>query len=167
MPSKNLTATVLKHFNNLRLLIGFLGSKKAFGWWDCSFLDETGLKYLEMTFPRSAEQAALKSTIDAAQRVHDEVIGRIGTFHLFRLPVSVEERLDPTSGLSIRELTSESAMECLANLADASIIAPEGPVQVGVESRILTETSIRELAAHYFSAFKKGHCCFPYFGSDR
>jgi hypothetical protein len=51
-------------------------------------------------------------------------------------------------------------------MADASINAPDGPVQIGVEKKILTETSMRELAAHYHSAFLKGTRCYPYFSTE-
>ena len=60
----------------------------------------------------------------------------------------------------------ETAMESLKILADTHIKAPEGPVQVGVQRRLLTSTAIKELAAHYHSAFTDGIRCFPYFGKD-
>lgn len=54
-------------------------------------------------------------------------------------------------------------MKELAMMAGHMIDAPEGPVQVGVEKKILTETSLKELAAHYHSAFSKEVRCYPYF----
>jgi uncharacterized protein len=39
--------------------------------------------------------------------------------------------------------------------------------QVGVERRILTSTSIHELAAHYHSALHDGIRCFPYFAPEK
>jgi hypothetical protein len=51
-------------------------------------------------------------------------------------------------------------------MADARITAPAGPVQIGVEKKILTRNSVSELAAHYGSAFTQGIQCFPYFASD-
>ena len=58
-------------------------------------------------------------------------------------------------------------MEALKRLADAVVKAPEGPVQVGVERRLLTSTSIHEIAAHYHSAFHDGIRCFPYFAPEK
>ncbi len=55
----------------------------------------------------------------------------------------------------------------LKKLADAVIKAPAGPVQVGVERRIVTSTAIHELAAHYHSAFQEGIRCFPYFAPEK
>lgn len=167
MPPNSKTLDTLNNLLTLRYLVGFLGGKKVHGWWDCFFLDELGIRFLATTFPRSAQQAALNATVDAAQRLHDESIGRIGTFHLFRLPAEVEERMETLEQLPVKDLNRDAAMQQLAQLADASIIAPEGPVQVGVEERIVTENSIRELAAHYLSAFKQGIHCYPYFGAHR
>jgi hypothetical protein len=44
--------------------------------------------------------------------------------------------------------------------------APEGPVQIGVERKILTNESLKELASHYHSAFKQGIYCYPYFAAQ-
>ncbi len=158
--------SLLRRIARLRFLVGMLGSKKQFGWWDCSFLDDTGLRFLATTFPRSAPTAALEATVDAAERVHDQALGRVGCYHLFRLPPGVEDRLR-SLGLEADSPTDQpAALEELSRLADAAIRAPAGPVQIGVEKRILTETSIQELAAHYHSAFSQGIRCYPYFSAD-
>jgi hypothetical protein len=152
--------------HRLRWLVAILGSKKVAAWWDCSFMDETGIKFLSNPFPRSAASAAFHGTAEAAQRVHDAALGRIGCYHLFRLPLSIEERLLAVHKLFPEIPTNEAAMNELANMADVSINAPEGPVQIGVERIILTENSLRELAAHYHSAFTKGIRCYPYFSTE-
>ena len=158
---------LLSQIIRLRWLVGFLGSNRHSNWWDCRFIDETGIKFLARTFPRTAATAALNSTSEAAQKNHDGAIGRIGSFHLFRLPTSIEDHLT----LNEKDLgpvpTKQSAMEELETLADALIVAPAGPVQVGVEKKILSETSIREMAAHYYSAFQQGIQCYPYFSADK
>lgn len=152
--------------SRLRWLVAFLGSKKNAAWWDCSFMDETGIKFLSNPFPRSAAAASLNSTAEAAQRVHDAALGRIGCYHLFRLPLPIEDRLLEVQ-VAIPDMPSkQNALEELATMADASINAPEGPVQIGVETKILTDTSVRELAAHYHSAFTKGIRCYPYFSVE-
>jgi len=60
----------------------------------------------------------------------------------------------------------EKAVETLKTLADCIIKAPEGPVQVGVARKIFTPTSIKEVAAHYLSAFQDGIRCYPYFATE-
>lgn len=167
------TTRIVQDLVLLRLCVGYLGERKQAGWWDCSFLDATGLRFLEATFPRTARAAALRSTTEAACSVQDQALGRIGSYHLFRLPPALEDRLEhavdrldwvaASPGLGSRD----AALETLRRAADALIKAPEGPVQVGVERRLLTPTAVRELAAHYHSAFQDGVRCFPYFAPDK
>ncbi len=157
----------------LRLAVGYLGQRKQSGWWDCEFLDDTGIRFLEATFPRTAWAAALRSTTEAACIVHDQALGRVGNSHLFRLPPALEdqlehalERIDWAAACKQIE-SSAAAMELLKRIADVVIKAPTGPVQVGMTHRLLTPTSLRELAAHYHSAFQDGIRCFPYFAPEK
>jgi hypothetical protein len=165
------TPSLLEEIARLRLLVGYLGQRKQFGWWDCTFLDPTGLQFLATTFPRTARLAGLRSVTEAACRVHDQALGR-GAFHLFRLPLAIEERVEeavPEFGESFDfsiVASKEASLTLLGEMADARITAPAGPVQVGVAKKILTRTSVGELAAHYGSAFAHGIQCFPYFASD-
>jgi hypothetical protein len=166
--SPTLTLKLIK----LRLLVGFLGEKRQANWLDCSFLDATGRRFLETTFPRTAFSAALRSTTEAARLLHDSRIGRVGVFHLFRLPVDTEDALesqiadlpneDALSWISSRE----TALEELGRMDEAHVTAPQGPIQVGVEKKILVPSSISELAAHYHSAFAGNFQCFPYFAGE-
>ncbi len=160
------TADSNSAYARLRKLVGFLGSQPVFSWWDSNLMSETGLRFLLNSFPRSAESAAFNATCEGARRLHDQELGRIGCYHLFRLPLGVEDMLDKASGGVVAGMTQESAMADLAEIADARIVAPAGPVQIGVEKKILTETSVQELAAHYHSAFAQGIRCYPYFSAD-
>ena len=163
---------ITSDFTLLRLAVGFLGQPKQCGWWDCDFLDPTGLRFLEMTFPRTAHKAALRSTIEAAARIHDQALGRIGSYHLFRFPVAMADGLESAVDNLNRDITNpiiqsrDSAMAELKRLANILVKAPEGPVQVGVESRMMTTTAVQEVAAHYYSAFQDGIHCFPYFSAQ-
>jgi hypothetical protein len=157
----------------LRVLVGYLGEDRQANWWDCAFLDATGRHFLEITFPHTAIHAALRSTTQAARLVHDSRIGRVGMFHLFRLPVEKEDRLEAlmaeVSALDVPAITAsrESALNELAGMSDKRISAPTGPVQVGVEKNITTSTAISEMAAHYYSGFSSGFQCFPYFAGEQ
>jgi hypothetical protein len=167
------SASLMDQFALLRMAVGYLGQRKQFGWWDCDFLDPIGLRFMETTFPRTAWPAALRSTTDAACMVHDHALGRVGNYHLFRLPPVLEDELEHAynrmnwsqSGQQIQ--SPDAASDLLRRIADALIKAPAGPVQVGVERRIVTATSVRELAAHYHSAFQDGIRCFPYFAPEK
>ena len=166
--------TCLDSLLKLRFAVGFLGQKKLANWWDCIFLDETGIRFLQTTFPRSARAAGLHSVVEAACSIHDQAMGKIGSFHLFRLPPNVEDQLDQlvspaAESPMITDLISsrEAAIGAIEAMADAKLTAPSGPVQVGEEKRILTQTSVQELAAHYLSAFEQDIKCFPYFAPSK
>jgi hypothetical protein len=156
----------------LRLLVGFLGEKRQANWWDCAFLDATGRRFLATTFPRTAFFAALRSTAEAARLLHDKRIGRVGVFHLFRLPVDTEDALEahiadlPNEDALSWVSSRETALEELGRMDEAHVSAPQGPVQVGVEKKILAPSSISDLAAHYHSAFAGNFQCFPYFTGE-
>jgi len=156
----------------LRVLVGYLGEKRQADWWDCGFMDTTGQRFLEITFPRTAFVAAVRSTTEVARVLHDSRIGRIGSFHLFRLPVDIEEQLDSRlSGIDFKKQTTEVvskevALSALASMIGNHLTAPRGPVQVGTEQKILSRPSMAELAAHYHSAFTQGIQCFPYFAAE-
>ena len=153
----------------LRLVVGYLGEHNQEGWWDCDFLNPTGVRLLESTFPRTARAAALRSTTEAACATHDRALGRIGTYHLFRLPPALEDRLEEQLELlgwvEVMKVieSKDTALSALRRMAETSLKAPEGPIQVGVESRISTPSALREMAAHYDSAFRGGIRTFPYF----
>lgn len=162
---------VVQELAYLRCLVGYLGEKKQKGWWDCGFLDQTGIRFLETTFPRTARSAAAHSTGEAAGMIHDAAIGRLGTFHLFRFPLAVEDRVraeqkqfDGSSPFSF--VSMEQALEKLAAYTDTPLQAPQGPVQIGTEKHISSVNSLAELAAHYHSAFTGGFRCFPYFSAS-
>jgi hypothetical protein len=156
---------VIRKLSRLTWLVAFLGSKSNANWWDCSLMDGTGLEFLKNVFPRSAAEAAFRATTEAAQRAHDLALGRMGCYHLFRFPLPVEEQLSKFPLTHLGLISQRGALTELAGLADASINAPEGPVQVGVARRILTPNAVNELAAHYHSAFSRGIRCYPYFSA--
>jgi hypothetical protein len=165
------TQTNLANLARLRLLVGYLGEKKQCDWWNTGFLDTTGQRFLHGLFPRTSIVAGLRSTGEAARTVHDARIGKLGAYHLFRLPVEIEDRLE--SYFTVETLSEwmadlgskETAMAALNALSQNSLDAPEGPVQVGSAEKILRKDSIGELAAHYTSAMSKGRTTYPYFAS--
>lgn len=155
----------------LRLLIAFLGEKKQHGWWDTSFLDSTGRRFLETTFPRTAFEAALRCASEAARLVHDAQIGRVGAFHLFRLTVEAEDAIEAQIGKQLEPAWLASVADAqvaareLHGMATSHITAPPGPVQIGNEKNLLSAESASEIAAHYSSAFAQGVRCYPYFAT--
>lgn len=157
----------------LRLLVAFLGEKKQLGWWDCGFLDTTGRDYLQRPFPRTAFQAALRSTTAAAVVIHDQAIGRVGAYHLFRLPVEHEEMLDikissASPDALLPQISSrDTALAALAELASGTVSAATGPIQIGLEKQLSTVATLGTIASHYFAAFKAETKTYPYFAKEK
>jgi hypothetical protein len=156
----------------LRILVGYLGEKDQFNWWDTAFLNATGQKFLKINFPRSAFSAGVHSVTEAAKQLHDKHIGRGRVFHLFRLPTMTEEKAhmellnaDVAPFPAIIE-TKENALSLLKRLAVSTLDAPEGPVQVGTLSKLLSDFAVEEMAKHYYDAFESGKQTFPYFTMD-
>lgn len=156
----------------LRTIIGFLGEKPQFGWWDTNFLSETGLQFLTINFPRSAFAAGCNSVSEAAKRLHDERIGKGGVYHLFRLPTFNEESIHKQLiAMDSKTLIpflkdKETALNKLESYISSSVNAPDGPVQIGTSKDIFSNFAIEGLAVHYWEAFSKGKKCFPYFTSN-
>ena len=156
----------------LRLVVGYLGEKTRKAWWSTDLLGATGVRFLENVFPRTAWNAALTSTCEAARIVHDQNIGRTGSYHLFRLPPDIESIVEGTQRITNLKalwtsIQSEAeAFQSLEKIAESQIQAPSGAVQIGVASRILRKDSVSEIAAHYASSFKSGSRCFPYFAKE-
>jgi predicted Zn finger-like uncharacterized protein len=152
----------------LRAIVGFLGEKKQFGWWDTNFLNPTGLQFLSINFPRTAFAAGCNSVFEAAKRLHDDRIGKRDVYHLFRLPTSVEEKLhqhllkiDPDQFSYLK--SKETALENLKGIISNTVVAPGGPVQIGTFKDMLKVSSCQDLAVHYYGAFQNQKMCFPYF----
>ena len=168
-PPMNRLNGPINNIIRLRLLVGFLGERRQASWWDSGFLDSTGVRFLSATFPRTFFVAGIRSATEAARLVHDSQIGRVGVFHLFRLPVDIEDRLEvhlaevANSWVKPAPSDRDDALIELRQFAESRISAPKGPVQIGVPGKILTTASVSELAAHYESAFSGSFQCFPYF----
>jgi len=162
----------IEQIAQIRVLVAFLGEKQQCSWWETSFLRDTGLHYLRFNFPRTAFLAGVTSVSEAARKLHDERVGKGMVYHLFRLPFNIEERIheilrDMNEDTSRKLITNkENALKLLEGFIDSTVDAPEGPVQIGTTSIIISEFSVREMAKHYANAFQEEKKTFPYF-SDK
>jgi hypothetical protein len=165
--------TTMEHFIVLRALVGFLGEKSQYNWWDCNFLNETGLKFLDIIFPRSAFAAGVNSVTEAARRLHDERIGKGGVYHLFRLPPAMEQKIhEHLSRFDHRDLlkhlqTKDAAIQKLQAYTNSDLQISEGPIQIGTSKDLFQSSIIKTLAKHYTDAFIKSAQTFPYFMATR
>lgn len=163
-----LISTLSLDLARLSFLVGTLGSKHHAGWWNCSFLSPEGLETLAYNFPRTTVSAAVTATAKAAANQHDQAVGAVGVFHLFRLPPALAERVHrawlSTGGELHGHLGNRDA--CLAALRE---ISDEETADFGSGARNLggfredDGALVNRLAASYAKAFSEGYQTFPYF----
>lgn len=161
--------TITSDFLKLRFLVGYLGEKGQYGWWQTSFISASSAMFLTPAFPRTTLSAQYHGITEAARRIHDDHIGIGKVYHLFRLPEEIEQDLHTTLSESRASFppellaTRDAALTELVKVASGSISAPEGPVKIGVAKDILSSGAITTLARHYVAAFSVGTKTYPYF----
>ena len=155
----------------LRVLVVYLGEVTDPSWWSTSFTTETGLDFATYNFTRSHVSAAIAGATFAARRVHDARIGRKGTRHLFRfdggLERAVHREILEADQQQLADLIAnrETAVAELERIATQTVVAPEGPIQIGRLGQEESESGAVELAAHYLSAVTLGRQVYPYFAN--
>jgi hypothetical protein len=159
----------LKIIVELRILVGYLGEKEQYEWWDSTFFSKSAPSFLNPVYPRTQLRAQCNGVTAAATAVHDNRIGVGNVFHLFRLPEGIESEVN--GRLSAKEAVESlgdsivSATEALSRLqshaADGANGA-EGPLAVGTIKELESGKALGQLAAAYASAFKQGTQAFPY-----
>jgi hypothetical protein len=160
-------------FAAVRMAVAFLGQAGSSDWWSSSFLTPNGLAFAQYNFPRAAGYAALNATAAAAKRLHDERIGKRRCVHLFRLALADEVLIQRTLQHKGRDLLDsmprrrEDALRMLEAEGQEVISVDAGPVQIGTIMDAFTEAGLRELAKHYFAAFRQEVLCLPYFANLR
>lgn len=166
------TGDALDRLTLLRCVVAALGERARPPWWRTQFLTPAGLSATEMIFPRTALLTAVRSTWSAARDDHDSKVGASGRFHLFRLPVALEDRF-------FEHLTDESVREeartLLGGAADVlvdwlgetagSVVSNDvaGPISLGNDAELSSGRALPKLAAVYAFAYATGGRCYPYF----
>ena len=164
--------------SRLRALVLALGESALPAWWKTEFMNETGLRFLERLYPRSSFRAAVHAAGKAACEIHDRAVGRVGVYHFFRLPESLEVDV-----YSIRPSTDEDfigslrsclgqqdkLLEMLTSLCDGEELKNNaaGPRRIGADSDAATVEALGRAAAVYHRAFKLRKPTFPYFATDQ
>lgn len=157
----------------LRAIVLALGESTTPAWWKTEFMNQTGLRFLERLYPRTSFHAAVHAAGKAASDAHDRAVGRVGVYHLFRLPDSLETEIhrmspDPDKDVfsELRAALSrpEKLMELLAQLCDdAGADAAPGAKKIGTDKDLMTAAGLRKTAAVYHTAFAQKKPGFPYF----
>jgi hypothetical protein len=152
----------------LRVLVGYLGEKGQSSWWTSEFFSGTAAAFLAPIFNRSVFLAQYQGATAAAAKVHDEAIGVGRIFHLFRLPIGLEQAAadtlnDPSFVQSLQDglASREQALARLTALATSHEAASPGPVSLGKMGDDLG-VELNRAAGVYGSAFKLGIQSYPY-----
>jgi hypothetical protein len=152
--------------SRLRVLVGYLGERHQSNWWSSTFLGRTSEAFLAPIFGNAVANARVVGVTEAARRVHDDAIGVGRTFHLFRLPETLEQELHRTLSASKDTATPESvdaAIEDMKALSSRDSAPKLGPVHVGALNMLANAQWIPVVASHYRAAFAAGVQSFPYF----
>lgn len=160
--------TIATTIAELRILIGYLGEKGQANWWSSEFFGATAAAFLAPIFNRSLFLAQYQGTMAAAAKVHDEAIGVGRIYHLFRLPIGLEQASADALNdaafvqtLQGKLASRELALARLAELAEKQESASPGPVSLGQMSEALI-AELRRAAGFYCSALTAGIQTFPY-----
>jgi hypothetical protein len=127
---------------------------------------------LARMFPRTVLGASLETVTRAAAIVHDQQIGRMGAYHLFRLPVAEEIALAEL----LRTPESDALLRAVADMADrqvrigalAALAAGDastdayGPVHIGTPTGLRRGKTLQRLCAAYLGAFTAERTAFPF-----
>ncbi len=161
--------TKIKLIAKLRFLIGYLGEKDQYGWWQSSFYVPTSSSFLNPIFGKTSFIAQHQGVKVAATRVHDEYIGVGEVYHLFRLPENIEISLfqlihdEKFVSLLKETLTDKDrALKILSKLVMSSSRKKEGPVLIGDIDDFLMEESLSDISNLYHSAFLNNIRVAPY-----
>lgn len=161
-------STISKTIAELRVLVGFLGEKGQSNWWGSEFFSPTATAFLAPIFNRSLFLAQYHGATAAAAKIHDDAIGVGRIYHLFRLPIGLEqasaEALNDTAfvqTLQSKLISRELALARLSELAVDQEQASPGPISLGKMSEDLN-VELQRAASFYLSAITAGIKTFPY-----
>ena len=160
--------TIATTIAELRVLIGYLGEKEQANWWGSEFFSATATAFLAPIFNRSLFLAQYQGATAAAAKIHDEAIGVGRIYHLFRLPIGLEQASADALNdaafvqtVQVRLANRELALARLTELAEKAEFTSPGPVSLGQMSQDL-KVELQRAAGFYCAAFASGIQTFPY-----
>jgi hypothetical protein len=161
----------------LRALVLGIGESNRPPFWKTEFFNETGFRFLERIYPRTFFKAAIYSAGKGACEIHDRAVGRVGIYHLFRLPELLELDIHRIILNSYDEFplhlrsnlgSFEKLMTMLKELYESpedSRVTP-GAKRIGSDRSLLTDDMLEKMADSYYRSFDQGKLEFPYFSED-
>jgi hypothetical protein len=154
--------------SELRVLVGYLGEKNQANWWGSEFFSQSATAFLTPIFNRSLFLAQYQGSSTAAAKVHDEAIGVGRIYHLFRLPIGLEQAsADAINDAAFSKTLQESitnrdkAMGRLNEIATKAESVSPGPVSLGQMGDDLV-AELKKAAGVYHSAFSQNIQSLPY-----
>ena len=159
----------LENLAIIRTVVGYLGEKEQYAWWQSSFFSAQSRAFLTPVFGRTQLLAQCTGVTRAASRIHDERIGVGRVFHLFRLPEDIEQSINqalqqPAVAERVAAVVAhqEAALQYLQDGAREPG-AGVGPTRVGDTQSLRDAQTWRAVAAQYAQAFNNGDEIFPFF----
>ena len=132
----------------LRAAVGLLGEKDHGNWWPSLWFTSSAVSFLTPIYGKRLDAARYQSLVATARLVHDTRIGVGRAFHLFRLPETLERRLQHTvvqnDAIDIRQVTQDrdDAENLLDEIAKPVETGP-GPIRVGSVSDLKNQLGPR------------------------
>lgn len=151
---------VINDIIELRMAVSFLGERK--NWWNSNFHDSSSMDFLGYIFPRSSNTHFLCSSISTRNRIDNEVGANY--YHLFRMPLSVEELIINKAQIAdIKLYSSEGeALQLLKeNATNIDSDGKGGPKNIGSIDQI-NEDLIQVFSVEYLTAFQNDYKVYPY-----
>jgi hypothetical protein len=150
---------ILSGIFNLRNSIAYLAENK--NWLKTAFFSESSSSFLSYAFPKTAVRNSI-FYLEPMRYLVDKEVGA-NYYHLFRLPIQLEEQLYRfENNLNEHKISKETAIDFL-NLTKRALIVDrqEGPILVGSTENLDLET-IQTISAHYVMAFENDYKVHPY-----
>tara|TARA_B110000046_G_scaffold178415_1_gene206278 strand:- start:1065 stop:1538 length:474 start_codon:yes stop_codon:yes gene_type:complete len=151
---------LINNIIDLRAAVSFLGEKKS--WWNSNFHDSSSKDFLTYILPKSKNTQFSCSNVSSRHFTDNEVGANY--YHLFRLPMSVEELVDNNEksatihSFESEENAKQSLMELATNL---SVDSKGGPKNIGSSDQLDNEL-LQVFAAEYLNAFENDYQVHPY-----
>jgi hypothetical protein len=155
-----------------RFFVASLGEAASPPWWRTEVMSAASMRIMARLFPRTYIAASLETAGRAAAIEHDARIGRIGAYHLFRLPTAEEMVIlewlrRPEAGVLLSALAEISSREeRLSRLGEVAgedtAAATQGPVQCGVVTDLQRGVALQRICGAYRAGFTAGKPVYPY-----
>lgn len=154
-----------------RYLVASLGESSSPPWWRSEATTPAARRMLERLYPRTVQAASLEVAVRAAGKLHDDRLGRLGSYHLFRLPTAQEVALrehvtSPEGSILLGELASIASesdrLAALTQIAQGEQGQLPGPVRCGAIRDLRHGQALQRICAVYLAGFQSATPVYPY-----